>query len=316
MKRIFLYAAISLLPAIAYAQYTTGNKPQGAGDRIESTSFNDHKRGASRTLQYRPDGEDFVSVNGKNRYTRALYGSHTAFRLETSDRPVFAVYEKRNSKNISFRLLLSDGSSVALDSTAWCESRYTPGRRSYRLTHPAWGENAELQISALALPDEDAAIWKITPINMPQGATLRSLLSEIRLDKLSRNGDMGADPPGCFDAPEHPEQLQTMDIALDTDPQNIYILVRDYSLVIPSFEEGVALYDKSERARAELASRIRITTPDPFFNTLGGALAVAADGIWDGEVWLHGAIGWRMPLSGWRAAYTGDALGWHDRAMP
>ena len=50
------------------------------------------------------------------------------------------------------------------------------------------------------------------------------------------------------------------------------------------------------------------------FNTLGGALAVAADGIWDGEVWLHGAIGWRMPLSGWRAAYTGDALGWHDRA--
>ena len=149
---------------------------------------------------------------------------------------------------------------------------------------------------------------------MPQGATLRSLLSEIRLDKLSRNGDMGADPPGCFDAPEHPEQLQTMDIALDTDPQNIYILVRDYSLVIPSFEEGVALYDKSERARAELASRIRITTPDPFFNTLGGALAVAADGIWDGEVWLHGAIGWRMPLSGWRAAYTGDALGWHDRA--
>ena len=104
---------------------------------------------------------------------------------------------------------------------------------------------------------------------MPQGATLRSLLSEIRLDKLSRNGDMGADPPGCFDAPEHPEQLQTMDIALDTDPQNIYILVRDYSLVIPSFEEGVALYDKSERARAELASRIRITTPDPFFNTLG-----------------------------------------------
>ena len=120
---------------------------------------------------------------------------------------------------------------------------------------------------------------------------------------------MGADPPGCFDAPEHPEQLQTMDIALDTDPQNIYILVRDYSLVIPSFEEGVALYDKSERARAELASRIRITTPDPFFNTLGGALAVAADGIWDGEVWLHGAIGWRMPLSGWRAAYTGDAFG-------
>ena len=124
---------------------------------------------------------------------------------------------------------------------------------------------------------------------------------------------MGADPPGCFDAPEQPQQLQSLGISL-FDRQDVYVLVRDYSLVVPSQEEGIALYNKSEQARADLTSRIRITTPDPYFNTLGGALAVAADGIWDGEVWLHGAIGWRMPLSGWRAAYTGDALGWHDRA--
>lgn len=313
MKRIFFYTLISLLPVFAYAQYTTGNKPQSAGDRIESTSYNDHKRGAARTLQYRPDGEDFVSVNGKNRYTRALYGSHTAFRLETSDRPVFAVYEKRNSKNIHFHLVLADSSVTPLEETAWCESRYTPGRRSYRLKHPSWGADAELQISALALPDEDAAIWKITPVNMPVGAVLRPMLSEIRLNRLSRNGDMGADPPGCFDAPEQPQQLQSLGISL-FDRQDVYVLVRDYSLIVPSQEEGISLYNKSEQARANLASRIRITTPDPYFNTLGGALAVAADGIWDGEVWLHGAIGWRMPLSGWRAAYTGDALGWHDRA--
>lgn len=313
MKQLFFYTLISLLPAFAYAQYTTGNKPQSAGDRIESTSYNDHKRGAARTLQYRPDGEDFVSVNGKNRYTRALYGSHTAFRLETSDRPIFAVYEKRNSKNIHFHLVLADSSVTPLEETAWCESRYTPGRRSYRLKHPSWGADAELQISALALPDEDAAIWKITPVNMPVGAVLRPMLSEIRLNRLSRNGDMGADPPGCFDAPEQPQQLQSLGISL-FDRQDVYVLVRDYSLVVPSQEEGIALYNKSEEARADLASRIRITTPDPYFNTLGGALAVAADGIWDGEVWLHGAIGWRMPLSGWRAAYTGDALGWHDRA--
>ena len=313
MKQLFFYILISLLPAFAYAQYTTGNKPQSAGDRIESTSYNDHKRGAVRTLQYRPDGEDFVSVNGKNRYTRALYGSHTAFRLETSDRPIFAVYEKRNSKNIHFHLILADSSVTPLEETAWCESRYTPGRRSYRLKHPSWGTDAELQISALALPDEDAAIWKITPVNMPVGAVLRPMLSEIRLNRLSRNGDMGADPPGCFDAPEQPQQLQSLGISL-FDRQDVYVLVRDYSLVVPLQEEGIALYNKSEQARADLTSRIRITTPDPYFNTLGGALAVAADGIWDGEVWLHGAIGWRMPLGGWRAAYTGDALGWHDRA--
>lgn len=47
MKQLFFYILISLLPAFAYAQYTTGNKPQSAGDRIESTSYNDHKRGAA-----------------------------------------------------------------------------------------------------------------------------------------------------------------------------------------------------------------------------------------------------------------------------
>lgn len=30
------------------------------GDFIESTSYNEHKRGAERTLQYYPEGDDFV----------------------------------------------------------------------------------------------------------------------------------------------------------------------------------------------------------------------------------------------------------------
>ena len=50
----------------------------------------------SRPLQYFPEGDSFVSVNGYNRFTRALYGGHTLFRIETSDRPVFAAYNKSN----------------------------------------------------------------------------------------------------------------------------------------------------------------------------------------------------------------------------
>ena len=41
----------------------------------------------ARTLQYHPDGRDIVCVNGENRYTRALYGGYSDFRVETSDRP-------------------------------------------------------------------------------------------------------------------------------------------------------------------------------------------------------------------------------------
>jgi hypothetical protein len=63
-----------------------------------------------------------------------------------------------------------------------------------------------------------------------------------------------------------------------------------------------------------LANRIKVNTPDPYINTLGGALAMAADAIWESPAYLHGAIAWRMHLNAWRGAYVADPLGWHDRA--
>ena len=279
------------------------------GDFIESTSYNEHKRGAERTLQYYPEGDDFVCINGKNRFTRALYGSWSPFRLETSDRPAFAAYDKRNSKHIRF-LLQGRGLSVALDSIEFCEARYTAGRRTYLLKDAALGKGT-LSVSVLAFPDADGAVWKFSAKDLAEDMVLRCFISEIRAKKLSRNGDMGVDPPGCFEAPEKPQKQKEYDLPLTDEA---YLVLENLDLKLVSLDEGRRLYQKAEDARKALASRIRFTTPDPYFNTLGGALAVAADGIWDGQVWLHGAVGWRMPLSGWRAAYTGDALGWHDRA--
>ncbi|MEL1240922.1 DUF4450 domain-containing protein [Flavobacterium flavipallidum] len=63
-----------------------------------------------------------------------------------------------------------------------------------------------------------------------------------------------------------------------------------------------------------LANRIKVNTPDPYINTLGGALAMAADAIWENPAYLHGAVAWRMYLNAWRGAYVADPLGWHDRA--
>ncbi|HEX7846847.1 MAG TPA: DUF4450 domain-containing protein [Chitinophagaceae bacterium] len=70
----------------------------------------------------------------------------------------------------------------------------------------------------------------------------------------------------------------------------------------------------AETARKKIADRIKIQTPDKYLNTLGAALSVAADGIWEEPTYMHGAIAWRMRLPGWRGAYVADALGWHDRA--
>lgn len=309
MNKNNLFSFVCLLALGVFSLPAQTRQAKKIGDFIESTSYNEHKRGTERTLQYYPEGDDFVCINGKNRFTRALYGSWSPFRLETSDRPVFAAYDKRNSKHIRF-LLQGRGLSLALDSVEFCEARYTAGRRTYLLRDTAWGKGT-ITVSVLAFPDSDGAIWKFSARDLADDMILRCFISEIRAKKLSRNGDMGADPPGCFEAPEHPEMQKEYDLALTDEA---YLVLENLDLKLVSTDEGRRLYGKAEEARKALVSRIRFSTPDPYFNTLGGTLAVAADGIWDGEVWLHGAVGWRMPLSGWRAAYTGDALGWHDRA--
>jgi hypothetical protein len=66
-----------------------------------------------------------------------------------------------------------------------------------------------------------------------------------------------------------------------------------------------------------LAATLTLDTPDEYLNTLGPALAVAAETIWDAHAQcvLHGGVAWRTMLAGWRGPYSLDALGNHDRAQ-
>lgn len=305
MNKSFL---IGLLICSVFAS-TAQAERDGAG-MTRPVSQNERKKGIKRTIQYHPDGSDFVCVNGKNRYTRALYGSITDFRIETSDRPVFAAYKPNDSKHIRFRLQCGN-QSVALDSLKFCEARYTAGRRTYHLTDPIMGKG-ELNISVLAFPDKEGGIWKFSMKSMPGNMLLYAYISEIRNDKLHRNGDMGADCADSFDAPLNPKHQKQVELKLDGN--TAYVVVENQDLHLPTSTEGDSLYEKSENWRSKLTSSLQISTPDPYFNPLGGVLAAAADGIWDGKIWLHGAIGWRSQLNGWRAAYIGDFIGWHDKA--
>ena len=49
----------------------------------------------------------------------------------------------------------------------------------------------------------------------------------------------------------------------------LYILLENQELRTLTTAEGENLFKKAEAARSETASRIRIETPDPYFNTLG-----------------------------------------------
>jgi hypothetical protein len=89
-------------------------------------------------------------------------------------------------------------------------------------------------------------------------------------------------------------------------------------------EKAVPLYKASdlpqvfaaaEEHRRAVAERVAVETPDPFINAAAAALNIAADAVWDqkSQAFMHGAVAWRTHLLGWRGAYTGDELGWHDR---
>ena len=68
---------------------------------------------------------------------------------------------------------------------------------------------------------------------------------------------------------------------------------------------------------ASLAATLTLDTPDEYLNTLGPAISVAAETIWDAHAQcvLHGGVAWRTMLAGWRGPYSLDALGNHDRAQ-
>ena len=255
---------------------------------------------------YRPEGRAFVCVNGQNRFTRALYGSPTEWRVETSDRPVFALFKKKDYRNLQFRV-----NGVWLDKTDFCESRYEDGMRSYLLRHKTWGPKATLRVKVVASLQQEQALWRFQTTGFNGIVKLDVFVSNIRKPKLSRNGDLGADPKDAFEADgKEPVQQWSQDFE-----DECYVCCNGIATDSTDARDASERFEDLETAMKELAGRIEFNTPDPYINTLGSALVVAADGDWDGQTWLHGCIGWRMPLAGWRAGYLGDVLGWPERAV-
>ena len=144
---------------------------------------------------YRPSGQAFVCKNGQNRYTRALYGSHTEWRVETSDRPVFALFKKGNHRNISLHV-----NGVALDATTQCDASYEAGMRSYNVRDNRWGTEAVVRVKVVASLSAERALWRIRTAGFKKAPSLQVLLSGIKNPKLHRNGDIGVDAADAFEA--------------------------------------------------------------------------------------------------------------------
>lgn len=305
--------AMAFIAGAAFAQ-------KKVGDYIESINNNIDKSRSPRAMQYEPKDGAFYSRNGKNRFTRALYGSNTDYRIETSDRPIFAIFKHKNYRNLRFYV-----GDVQLDETQQCESYYKEGMRTYTLSDDLWGKEARLHLDVVALPDSEGAVFHFRMEGFKDGITIKSKVCDIANPKLRRYGDIGADKPGCFEPSANEGNLVSECLQIDkAKPSEEVFAILDFQTIsfVKDDKKARQNYDKArrefEKAKSyfsELSSRIQFSTPDTYLNTLGSALVLAADGVWDGNTWLHGAIGWRMPLAGWRAGYLGDVLGWNDRAV-
>lgn len=305
--------AMAFIASAAFAQ-------KKVGDYIESINNNIDKSRSPRAMQYEPKDGAFYSRNGKNRFTRALYGSNTDYRIETSDRPIFAIFKHKNYRNLRFYV-----GDVQLDETQQCESRYKEGMRTYTLSDDRWGKEARIHLDVVALPDSEGAVFHFRMEGFKDGITIKSKVCDIANPKLRRYGDIGADKPGCFEPSANEGNLVSESLQIDKAKQSEEVFatldfqtisfVKDDKKARQNYEKAHQEFEKAKSCFSELSSRIQFSTPDPYLNTLGSALVLAADGVWDGNTWLHGAIGWRMPLAGWRAGYLGDVLGWNDRAV-
>lgn len=330
-----------------------------------------------RNLRYRPEGNDFTIVNGTKKFNRALYGTNTAFRVETGDLPEFALYLPGVGGNCKIGITTKDGMSKWLTSAATIKTSYRPGSMLYTISDPLLGKG-HLEMIVLPLATEEGMIVKLSPVNLDAGITLAVIYGGVTGKKLSRDGDIGADPESSFYL--KPEYCKDNTVTLAKNnfqlnyhtaskgtitvnsisgvfPVNASVFVgnavnqeapiflrqgmnngqnRDLEIVAgewkltgqPTYfiiKKGAHLgklnyanlakdFVAAEAARKKIAGRITINTPDKFINPVAGALAIAADGIWEDPTFLHGAVAWRMRLNAWRGAYAADPLGWHDRA--
>ncbi len=273
-----------------------------------------------RELQYRPEGRGFVRENGWNRYSRALYGSHANWRLETSDRPIFATYDKGKAWNIQFDLRIG-GHFYALDSTSYCRSYYEGGRRTYVVRDERW-KGGQIVIQAIAEHEGNNALWQIDVMGFTSDVVgryghFKFIASRLPITKMKmkRNGDLGTDPRENFEAlKDCPDSLRQQ-LTWDAPGTAFLRLVDNDHLELLNPKVGVALMQAENAYYEQLTSQLSFETPDPLINTLGPTLMAAADGLWDGLTWQHGCIGWRTPLAGWRGGYVGDVTGWFDRQL-
>ncbi|WP_294251368.1 DUF4450 domain-containing protein [uncultured Chryseobacterium sp.] len=155
-----------------------------------------HWQNNVRELHYKEDKGDFLRVNGKYRFNRALYGDSRASRVEAGDLPEFALYLPGMGGNLQF--VIENGHSIKkLIHAEKIETRYRPGSMRYEIKDPVLG-NGILKLIVLAQAKEEGLIVKMETVNVDPSAKIYAVYGGASGTTFSRNGDIGADPESGF----------------------------------------------------------------------------------------------------------------------
>jgi hypothetical protein len=146
----------------------------------------------ARPLRYRPDGPDFVIVDGPEFFNRSLYGGNTAFRADGGDKPEFVLYLPGRGGNLRLGLRTAAGAKW-LHLAQRIVTRYRPGELLYEIRDPLLGTAGVLRIEALAYDQTEGLIVRATGEQVPAGVDLLWAFGGITGKRGARDGDIGTE---------------------------------------------------------------------------------------------------------------------------
>lgn len=146
----------------------------------------------SAPLRYRPDKGDFVIRNGAEYFNRALYGGHTAFRVDAGDKPEFSLYLPGRGGNLRLGLRTAAGIKWINDAQS-TESRYRPGEMLYTIRDPLIGATGRLVIEVIADHASEGLLLRASGTALPRGTELVFGYGAGNGQRGNRDGDIGTE---------------------------------------------------------------------------------------------------------------------------
>lgn len=176
-----LALCLALSPVLVLAAVSPGARK--AGPNLVST--------IERPLRYIPEGTDFVIHNGGLSFNRSLYGGGTAFRAESGDRPIFALYTPGRGGVLRLGWKTPKGIQWA-DLASDIIARYRPGSTLHELRDPSLN-GAVLRIHAIPYFDTEGLSVRVEVQGAKTPFQLYWAFGGANGEKGNRDGDLGTE---------------------------------------------------------------------------------------------------------------------------